>query len=412
MQSNLGIEKKKELISCDDIKSATDNLKDVVIKTNLIYSPIFSKETGNEIYLKPENLQVTGSFKIRGAYNKICNLSEEEKKKGVIASSAGNHSQGVAYAASALGVKSTIVMPKTTPLIKVSATKGYGANVILHGTCYDEAYTEALRLQKENDLVFVHPFDDREVIAGQGTISGEILEDLEDIDYIIAPIGGGGLISGVAFAAKCLKPSIKIIGVEPDGAKAMKQSVECNSIVHLERVKTIAEGVAVKKPGDLPFSIIKEYVDEIVTVSDYDIMEAFLLLLEKHKIVAENAGALSVAALKKINFSNKKVACIISGGNIDVVTISSLINRGLVSRGRLFCFTVELPDVPGELLRISEILSNLGANIIKLDHNQFKTHDRFMQVQLEVTVETNGHNHVNQIIGDLGSAGYNIKKVY
>lgn len=396
----------------NNVEEAAEILKGVSKKTELMYSSIFSDESGNEIYLKPENLQVTGAFKIRGAYNKISKLSEEEKKRGVIASSAGNHAQGVAYAAQKLGIKATIVMPKTTPLIKVAATKSYGANVILHGDYYDEAYAKAKELQKENNYVFVHPFDDLDVIAGQGTIGLEILEDLKDVDCIIVPVGGGGLISGIAAAVKAINPEVKIIGVEPEGAKAMKKSIEKNTVVNLDTVKTIAEGVAVKKPGDITFKIIKNYVDEIITVSDFDIMEAFLVVLEKQKLIAETSGVLPLAALKKISDKNKKIVCVVSGGNIDVVTISSMINRGLVSKGRLFCFTVDLPDKPGELLKISEILAKLNANVIKLDHNQFKTFDRFMQVQLEITVETNGHEHVNQIIGHLNEAGYRIVRVY
>lgn len=400
------------LLNLTNVEKAAETLKGVSKKTELMYSSIFSNESGNEIYLKPENLQVTGAFKIRGAYNKISKLSEEEKKRGVIASSAGNHAQGVAYAAQKLGIKATIVMPKTTPLIKVAATKSYGANVVLHGNYYDEAYAKAKELQEENNYVFVHPFDDLDVIAGQGTIGLEILEDLKDVDCIVVPVGGGGLISGIAAAAKAINPEVKIIGVEPEGAKAMKKSIEKNTVVNLDTVKTIAEGVAVKKPGDITFEIIKNYVDEIVTVSDFDIMEAFLVVLEKQKLIAETSGVLSLAALKKISDKNKKIVCVISGGNIDVVTISSMINRGLVSKGRLFCFTVDLPDKPGELLKISEILTKLNANVIKLDHNQFKTFDRFMQVQLEVTVETNGHEHVNEIIGNLNEAGYKIVRVY
>lgn len=400
------------LLNLTDVKKAAERLKGVSKKTELMYSSIFSDESGNEIYLKPENLQVTGAFKIRGAYNKISKLSEEEKRKGVIASSAGNHAQGVAYAAQKLGIKATIVMPKTTPLIKVAATKSYGANVVLHGDYYDEAYARAKELQEENNYVFVHPFDDLDVIAGQGTIGLEILEDLKDVDCIVVPVGGGGLISGIAAAAKAINPEVKIIGVEPEGAKAMKKSIEKNAVVNLDTVKTIAEGVAVKKPGDITFEIIKNCVDEIITVSDFDIMEAFLVVLEKQKLIAETSGVLSLAALKKISDKNKKIVCVISGGNIDVVTISSMINRGLVSKGRLFCFTVDLPDKPGELLKISEILAELNANVIKLDHNQFKAFDRFMQVQLEVTLETNGHEHINEIIGNLNEAGYSIARVY
>ena len=387
-------------------------LQDVLKETRLIYSEVFSKESGNNVYIKPENLQLTGAFKIRGAYNKILKLTEEEKNKGVIASSAGNHAQGVAYAANKLGVEATIVMPKTTPIIKVEATKNYGANVVLFGDCYDEAYEKAKEVQEKNDYVFIHPFDDLDVIEGQGTITLEILEELEDTDYILVPVGGGGLISGIALAAKSINPNIKVIGVEPEGAMAMKESVKKNKLVNLSSVDTIADGVAVKKPGEITFDIIRDYVDEIITVSDREIMEAFLLLMEKHKIVSENAGSLPFAGLKKLNVWNKNVVCVLSGGNIDVVTVSTMINKGLVSRGRLFCFSVQLPDKPGELLRIADKLAMLNANVIGLDHNQFKNTDRFMNVHLEVTCETSGHEHIRQIVNELNSIGYVLEKVY
>lgn len=410
--NNLCTNSEKCILSYNDIEEAVENLSGVSKKTSLIYSEIFSSECGNEVYIKPENLQVTGAFKIRGAYNRIFKLSEEERKNGIIASSAGNHSQGVAYAAKLLGVNATIVMPKTTPLIKVSSTRSYGANVILHGTCYDEAYTKAVELQKENNYSFVHPFDDKDVIAGQGTISVEILEELKEVDYILVPIGGGGLISGVAFAAKSINPNIKIIGVEPHGADAMKKSIKNNKVISLNSVTTIAEGVAVKTPGDLAFDIIKDYVDDIITVSDEEIMEAFLMIVEKHKLVSETSGAVSLAGLKKLKVKNKKVSCILSGGNIDVVTISSMINSGLVSRGRLFCFSVELPDKPGELLEISKRLADLNANVIGLDHNQFKAYDRLKNVVLEITCETNGLDHIKQIVTTLNENGYKVNKVY
>jgi len=395
-----------------EIKKAQANLKGVSVKTALIYSDVFSNESGNAVYIKPENLQITGAFKLRGAYNKLCTLTPCEKQRGVIASSAGNHAQGVAYSAEKLGIMATIVMPKTTPLIKVEATKSYGAKVILFGDCYDEAYSEAKILEKKHNYVFVHPFDDLDVMYGQGTIACEILEEIVDMDCILVPVGGGGLIAGIALAAKALNPNIKIIGVEPEGAKAMKESMDNNGIVHLATVRTIADGVAVKKPGNLTFEIIQNYVDEIVTVSDFDIMESFLLLLEKHKLIAEASGALSFAGLKKIKEKGKKVACILSGGNIDVVTISSMIDRGLVSRGRLFCFSIEMPDIPGELVKVSTILAKAHANVVKLDHNQFKTKDRFMQVQLEITAETNGHGHVTSIINELNKGGYTVHKIY
>ena len=395
-----------------EIENAKERLQGVIKDTKLIYSHIFSSESGNHVYIKPENLQTTGSFKIRGAYNKISKLNSIGKQKGLIAASAGNHAQGVAFAAHKLGTPAVIVMPKTTPLIKVEATRSYGVEVILHGDCYDEACAHARELEKEKGYIFIHPFDDLDVIAGQGTIAIEVLEELKDADYILAAVGGGGLISGIAVAAKAINPNIKVIGVEPEGSPSMKLSIDSNRIIDIDSVKTIADGAAVKRPGENTFALIKEYVDEIITVSDYELMEAFLVLLEKHKIIAENAGVLPLAGLKRIAEKDKKVVCVVSGGNIDVLTISSLINRGLVSRGRVFCFTMELPDKPGQLMKVTEILARNNANIIKLDHNQYKTLYRFMQVQLEVTVETNGHEHVASIIDDFHKEGFTINKVY
>lgn len=398
-------------ISLHNFREARKRLQGVICETKLIYSPAFSKEAGNDVYIKPENLQVTGSFKIRGAYNTIFKLPQKDKIAGLIASSAGNHAQGVAYASQKLDVQATIVMPQTAPLIKVEATKGYGAKVILSGDCYDACYNEAIRLQKKHHYTFIHPFNDLDVIEGQGTVALEILDELQDIDCIVVPIGGGGLISGIAMAAKTLRPDIKIIGVEPEGAQAMKVSVDKDRLIFLDSVHTIADGVAVKNPGDITFAIIRDYVDEIITVSDFEIMEAFLLLLDKHKLVGENAGVLTLAALKKIHTARQKIVCIVSGGNIDVLTISAMINRGLVSRGRIFSFAVDLPDRPGQLLKIAEILARMNANIIKLEHNQFTTIDRFMEVQLEATVETNGHGHINKIIGEFSKNGYQITKL-
>ena len=394
-----------------DFQSAKETLKDVITETKLIKSKVFSKECGNEVYIKPENLQNTGSFKIRGAFNKISKLTEEERKKGLIASSAGNHAQGVAYAAERLGVEATIVMPTTTPLVKVEATKEYGADVILYGDCYDDAYQEALRLEEENGYIFIHPFNDLDVIEGQGTISLEILEELPDADYILVPTGGGGLIAGVSLAAKRIKQNIKVIGVEPEGACAMKNSLEKGELVCLDGVCTIADGVAVKAPGTKNFEIINKYVDEIVSVSDFEIMESFLVLLDKHKLIGENAGVSSLAGLKKLDVKGKKVVCIVSGGNIDVLTMSSMINRGLVSRGRIFSFKVEMSDKPGELVKIANILANTNANVIKLEHNQLKSIDRFLEVELEVTVETNGHKHVEKILSKLRDEGYDVSIV-
>lgn len=399
-------------VSLEDIYLAEKTLQRVVKKTELIESPFFSNECGNHVFIKPENLQVTGAFKIRGAFNKLSKLSDIEKSRGVIAASAGNHAQGVGYAAQMLGIKATLVMPAATPIIKVEATKNYGVDVVLYGDNYDEAYKKARELEAEHQYVFVHPFDDIDVIMGQGTVALDIMKDLEDVDEILVPIGGGGLISGIAFAVKMLKPTIKIIGVEPEGACCIKESLANNKVIELEKVDTMADGTAVKKPGDVTFEFIREFVDEVVTVSEFEILEAILLLMEKHKLIVEGAGALSLAGLKKLQSKDKKVVCLVSGGNIDISTISAIINRALVSRGRLFCFTVNLPDKPGELLHVANILAELKANVIKLDHNQSKVMDRFKQVQLEVTVETNGNHHVEQIVAEFQKNGLEIQKVY
>ncbi|MBN2286825.1 MAG: threonine ammonia-lyase [Tissierellales bacterium] len=396
----------------NDIVKASKNLEGVIKKTELIYSDFFSNECKNKVYLKPENLQFTGSFKIRGAYNKISNLPESVKKNGIVASSAGNHAQGVAYSAKVLGISSVIVMPSVTPLIKVEATRKHDSQVVIHGDIYDDAYTKALEIAEEEGREFIHPFNDYDVICGQGTIGYEILNELHDVDEILVPIGGGGLISGIALAVKAVNPNIRVIGVEPEGAMTMKTSIDNGKVCALSHVKTSAEGVAVRTPGELNFEIARDYVDGIITVSEKDIMEALLMLIEKHKLIAETAGVLSLAALKKLTVTNKKIVCLISGGNIDVVTISSMINKGLVSRGRIFCFSVDLPDVPGQLLKISQILSDLKANVIKLDHNQFKAMDRYENVQLEVTAETNGHQHIAKIIEIMTKNGFHINRIY
>ena len=390
---------------------AKEKLSKVLLKTSLIQSPIFSKEAGNEVYIKPENLQKTGSFKIRGAYNKITNLSDEEKKKGVIASSAGNHAQGVAYGAKESGIKAVIVMPKSTPLIKVESTKQYGAEVVLHGDVYDDAFKKAKELEEKEGYIFVHPFDDEDVIYGQGTIALEILEELPETDIILVPIGGGGLISGIACAAKILKPEIKIIGVEPDGAASAYEAIKEDKVIELKEANTIADGTAVKKIGNTTFEYIKKYVDEIITVSDYELMEAFLLLVEKHKIIAENSGILSLAALKKLKEKNKKVVSVVSGGNIDVLMISSMINKGLIRRDRIFNFTVNIPDKPGELAKVVDLIAEQGANVVKLEHNQFKNLSRFKDIELQIIVETNGSEHIQKLIQAFEKKGYEIVRV-
>ena len=391
-----------------DFTTAREHLQKVLLPTHLIYSPIFSEESGNQIYIKPENLQKTGAFKIRGAYNKINKLTEEEKKRGVIASSAGNHAQGVAYAARELGIKAVIVMPKTTPLIKVQSTKKYGAEVVLYGDVYDDAYQKAKELEAQEGYVFVHPFDDIDVLEGQGTIALEILEEMPDAEVIVVPIGGGGLISGIAAAAKMIKPDIKIIGVEPSGAASATEALKKNKVVTLPEANTIADGTAVKRIGDLTFNCIKQYVDEVVTVDDYELTEAFLLLAEKHKIIAENSGILPLAALKKLTERGKKVVPVVSGGNIYVLMISSMIGKGLISRDRIFNFAVSIPDRPGELAKITHIIADVGANIVKLAHNQFKNLSRFRDKEVLITVETNGTDHIQALVEAFAAKGYEV----
>ena len=391
-----------------DFTTAREHLQKVLLPTHLIYSPIFSEESGNQVYIKPENLQKTGAFKIRGAYNKINKLTEEEKKRGVIASSAGNHAQGVAYAARELGIKAVIVMPKTTPLIKVQSTKKYGAEVVLYGDVYDDAYQKAKELEAQEGYVFVHPFDDIDVLEGQGTIALEILEEMPDAEVIVVPIGGGGLISGIAAAAKMIKPDIKIIGVEPSGAASATEALKKNKVITLPEANTIADGTAVKRIGDLTFNCIKQYVDEVVTVDDYELTEAFLLLAEKHKLIAENSGILPLAALKKLTERGKKVVPVVSGGNIDVLMISSMIGKGLISRDRIFNFAVSIPDRPGELAKITHIIADVGANIVKLAHNQFKNLSRFRDKEVLITVETNGTDHIQALVEAFAAKGYEV----
>lgn len=399
------------MLQLKDFQEARKRVQEVISKTELIHSDAFSNESGNDVYIKPENLQKTGAFKLRGAYNKIVKLDNEAKQKGLIASSAGNHAQGVAYAAKKLGVNATIVMPSHTPLIKVEATRSHGAKVVLHGEVYDDAAAKAAELQKEFGYTYVHPFDDEDVMEGQGTIALEILEELPDADVILIPIGGGGLIAGIACAAKQINRNIKIVGVEPEGAASAFAAINEDRLVLLDEVNTIADGTAVKQIGSKTFEYIKEYVDEIVTVTDYELMDAFLLLVEKHKMVAEGSGILALAGLKKLKEKNKKVVSLISGGNIDVMTISSMINKGLISRGRIFTFSVQLPDKPGQLQAVSEVLNRLSANVIGVDHNQFKNFARFSEVELRVTVEANGKSHIDKIIEEFNHLGYHIEKI-
>ena len=399
------------MLTLDKFEEASEKVKEVTLETKLIYSNYLSEQTGNKVYLKPENMQFTGAYKVRGAYYKISTLSEEERERGLITASAGNHAQGVAYAAQQLGVKATIVMPAHTPLIKVDATKALGAEVVLHGEVYDDAYNKAVELQKKHGYTFVHPFDDEDVIEGQGTIALEILEELPDADIILVPVGGGGLISGIACAAKLINPTVKIIGVEPEGAASALAAINEDRIVSLNEAVTIADGTAVKTIGEKPFEYIKQYVDGIITVSDYELMDAFLVLVEKHKLVAENSGILSLAALKKLNEKNKKVVSLVSGGNIDVLSISSMINKGLIERGRIFSFSVQLPDIPGQLEKVAHLLNECNANVVAVDHNQFKNFARFSEVELRVTCETNGEAHIDAIVETFKQNGLEIHRV-
>ena len=394
----------------DDFKAARKVLDGVLHSTDLIESPFFSKATGNQVYIKPENMQVTGAYKIRGAYFKCSTLTDEEKERGLITASAGNHAQGVAYAAQAAGVRATIVMPTTTPLVKVNNTKDYGAEVILHGETFDDAAALAAQLSQEKGLTYVHPFNDLTVSTGQGTIAYEIFQDLPDVDVILVPIGGGGLAAGVSTLAKLLNPSVKVYGVEPSGAASMKASLEAGHVVTLDRVDTIADGVAVKTPGDQVFPYIQKNVDGIITIDDDELVDAFLDVMEKHKMIVENAGLLPIAALNHLDCTGKNVVSVLSGGNMDVITISSLVQHGLLNRGRIFTFSVQLPDRPGELLRVAQLVASKNGNIIKLDHNQFVNINRQSGVELTVTLEAFGLTHKREILDSLRQAGYDAKE--
>ena len=394
-----------------DVYRADKQLAGIVKKTKLIASDFFSELSGNEVFLKPENMQHTGAFKLRGAYNKISHLSEEERQRGVITASAGNHAQGVAFAAQKLGVKAVICMPATTPILKVEATRGLGAEVVLHGDGFDEAYQHSLKLCDEHGYVYVHPFNDLEVLLGQGTTALEIINELKDVDAILVPIGGGGFASGVALATKVVSPHVKVIGVEPENAACMKAALEAGEIVTLPSADTVADGCAVRTAGDLTFAFCRKYLDEIITVNEMEIMSALLYLIEKHKLIAEGAGVLSLAALSKLEFKEKKVVAIVSGGNIDISTLSALIDKALIVRGRIFCFGVLLADKPGELLNVSRILTEENANVIKLEHDQARVTDSFKKVVLEVTVETHNQQHIDRIVTALNRGGYEIEKI-
>lgn len=394
------------MLTLKEFKEARGVLSGVIRNTSLVYSPAFSKATGNQIYIKPENMQVTGAYKIRGAYYKISTLSDEEKARGLVTASAGNHAQGVAYAAQAAGVSATIVMPTTTPLVKVNNTKDYGAKVVLHGETFDDAAELAAKLSEEEGLTYVHPFNDPAIATGQGTISYEIFQDLPDVDVILVPIGGGGLATGVSTLAKLLNPNVTVIGVEPSGAASMKASLDAGHVVTLDRVETIADGVAVKTPGDQIFPYIQENIDDIITIPDDELVDAFLDMMEKHKMIVENAGLLPIAALSHLKCRGKNVVPVLSGGNMDVITVASLVQHGLINRGRVFTFSVQLPDRPGELLRVAQLVAEANGNIIKLEHNQFVNINRQSGVELRVTLEAFGHTHKRAILDALCGAGY------
>ena len=398
-------------MSLEKFEEATEAVGKVIQETKLVYSEYYSRMTKNKVYFKPENMQYTGAYKVRGAYYKISAMTQEEREKGLVTASAGNHAQGVAYAAKLAGVQATVVMPTTTPLIKVNRTKNYGAEVVLEGDVFDESCDYAMNLSQENGHTFVHPFDDLEVATGQGTIAMEIIKELPTVDYILVPIGGGGLCAGVATLAKLLNPKIKVIGVEPAGAACMKASLKAGEVVSLPEVVTIADGTAVKRPGEKVFPYIQENVDDIITVEDSELIVAFLDMVENHKMIVENSGLLTVAGLRHMNVEKKKIVSILSGGNMDVITMASVIQHGLIQRDRIFTVSVLLPDKPGQLAAVSALLAKEQANVIKLEHNQFISINRNAAVELRITVEAFGTEHKNEIVAALNDGGYRPKLV-
>lgn len=400
-----------ESLTLESFEQASEIVKKVTLPTKLVYSEYLSKETGGKIYLKPENMQYTGAYKVRGSYYKISRMSEEEREHGLITASAGNHAQGVAYAAQQFGCKATIVMPTVTPLIKVNRTKSYGAEVILHGDVYDDACAYALKLAEEKGYTFVHPFDDLEVATGQGSIAMEIVQELPTVDYILAPIGGGGLITGVSTLAKMLNPKIKVIGVEPKAAASMTAAFNAGEPVTLDSADTIADGTAVKRVGENIFPYAKENIDEILLVEDDELIGAFLDMVENHKMVVENSGLLTVAALKQMNLKGKKAVAILSGGNMDVITMSSIVQHGLIQRDRIFSVSVLLPDKAGELVRVAKTIADAKGNVIKLEHNQFVSTNRNAAVELRITMEAFGTEHKNEILQALEDEGLRPREI-
>ncbi|WP_343248709.1 threonine ammonia-lyase [Diplocloster hominis] len=397
------------MLTLESFEEASEVVKKVTTATELVYSDYFSAGTGNRVYFKPENMQVTGAYKIRGAYYKISTLTEEERSKGLITASAGNHAQGVAYAAKEFGCKAVIVMPTTTPLMKVNRTKSYGAEVVLAGDVYDEACAKAYELAEEYGYTFIHPFDDLAVATGQGTIAMEIVKELPLVDYILVPVGGGGLATGVSTLAKLLNPKIQVIGVEPAGANCLQESIKAGKVVSLPAVNTIADGTAVKTPGSNIFPFIQQNLDDIITVEDDELVVSFLDMVENHKMIVENSGLLTVAALKHLPSKNKKVVSILSGGNMDVITMASVVQHGLIQRDRIFTVSVLLPDKPGELVQVAGIIAKEQGNVIRLDHNQFVAVNRNAAVELKITMEAFGTDHKNQIVKALEKNGYRPK---
>ncbi len=395
-----------KMLTLEKFEEASEVVKQVTQETKLVYSDFYSAQTGNKVYLKPENMQFTGAYKLRGAYYKLSTLTKEEQEKGLITASAGNHAQGVAYAAKCYGVKAVIVMPTTTPLIKVNRTKSYGAEVVLYGDVYDEACEHAYELAKEHGYTFIHPFDDPVVATGQGTIAMEIFKELPLVDYILVPIGGGGLATGVSTLAKLLNPKIQVIGVEPAGANCLQESLKAGKVVTLPKVSTIADGTAVKTPGSKIFPYLVKNLDNIITVEDEELVVAFLDMVENHKMVVENSGLLTVAALKHLDVKGRKIVSILSGGNMDVITMSSVVQQGLILRDRIFTVSVLLPDKPGELSRVADVIAKQNGNVIKLEHNQFISINRSAAVELRITLEAFGSEHKAQIIKALEDENY------
>jgi len=393
------------MLTLKKFEEAAIKVKEVTQPTNLVYSEYFSTQSGNSIYFKPENMQYTGAYKVRGAYYKISTLTDEERAKGLITASAGNHAQGVAYAAKIYGAKAIIVMPTTTPLIKVNRTKSYGAEVILYGNVYDESCEYALTLAKEKGLTFIHPFDDLDVATGQGSVGMEIIKELPTVDYILVPVGGGGLATGVSVLAKLLNPHIKVIGVEPAGANCLQESINTGEVVTLQNVSTIADGTAVQTPGRKLFPYLQQNLDDIITIEDEELIVAFLDMVENHKMIVENSGLLTVAAIKHLEVKDKKIVSILSGGNMDVITMSSIVQHGLIQRERIFTVSVLLPDKPGELVRVADIIAKAKGNVVKLEHNQFVSINRNAAVELRITIEAFGHEHKNEIVAKLEENG-------